>query len=77
MINNIFKITKSCVGLELLNDSVVNKVKCSNNDAVLLRLNLLIVRHAHRINEPTPTATHGIKLTLLILLHLKHNLQKK
>ena len=56
MISNIFDIKKSCVGLELLDDSVVNEVKCSDHDAVLLRLNLPIVRHAHSINEPTTTA---------------------
>ena len=52
MISNIFDIKKSCVGLELLDDSVVNEVKCSDHDAVLLRLNLPMIMHAHSLMSP-------------------------
>ena len=61
MISNIFDIKKSCVGLELLDDSVVNEVKCSDHDAVLFRLNLPTVMHAHSLMSPhhLQSVSHG------------------
>ena len=57
MISTVLDIKKSCVKLKLLDDSVVNEVKCSDYDAVL-RLNFPMVMHAHSINEPTLNAKH-------------------